>query len=505
MSRVLALRPSAQAGPGAPHTLTQIVSPGPACADSTSSAFTRCALLLPVVLALSGCGSLVPTTDSPRPPLRENFRPTAASASDPAASAPAASHEWRGFFADARLDEVVATALDQNRSLRASAAAVERVRAQYRVTAAERLPEIGVGASATRQRTINGEGATTTYGVNLGLASYEIDLFNRLGSLEGAALSRFLAEQETQRSARLSLAAEVATAWLSLAAAQQRLALNQELRDSQQRSLDLAERQYALGAASGLDRARARTAFESARGDAAESVSAVTQARLQLELLVGQPLPDRLLPTAQEAQGAPGATTLPAIPGGLPAEVLLQRPDLRAAEQRLRAAAFDVGAARAARFPRLTLTASAGTRSPDLDGLFKSGSGVWSIVPQIDLPIFDGGQRRAQVEVSEASRQEAMAGYESALQSAFREVADALAVRDQLAERLAAQQAQVDAAEQSQRLAERSYRLGGSSQLELLDAQRQLTTAKRALVTLRQTEQSNRVALLRALGGRWTQ
>lgn len=505
MSRVLALRPSAQAGPGAPHTLTQIVSPGPACADSTSSAFTRCALLLPVVLALSGCGSLVPTTDSPRPPLRENFRPTAASASEPAASAPAASHEWRGFFADARLDEVVATALDQNRSLRASAAAVERVRAQYRVTAAERLPEIGVGASATRQRTINGEGATTTYGVNLGLASYEIDLFNRLGSLEGAALSRFLAEQETQRSARLSLAAEVATAWLSLAAAQQRLALNQELRDSQQRSLDLAERQYALGAASGLDRARARTAFESARGDAAESVSAVTQARLQLELLVGQPLPDRLLPTAQEAQGTPGATTLPAIPGGLPAEVLLQRPDLRAAEQRLRAAAFDVGAARAARFPRLTLTASAGTRSPDLDGLFKSGSGVWSIVPQIDLPIFDGGQRRAQVEVSEASRQEAMAGYESALQSAFREVADALAVRDQLAERLAAQQAQVDAAEQSQRLAERSYRLGGSSQLELLDAQRQLTTAKRALVTLRQTEQSNRVALLRALGGRWTQ
>ncbi|OWQ48268.1 hypothetical protein CDL60_06740 [Roseateles noduli] len=479
--------------------------------------------LLPLLLGLSACGSLVPSTDTPRPPLREDFRPKAASAAEPAASAAAASHEWRGFFADARLDEVVATALDQNRSLRASAAAVERVRAQYRVTAADRLPEIGVGASATRQRTINGEGATTTYGVNLGLASYEIDLFNRLGSLEGAALSRFLAEQETQRSARLSLAAEVATAWLSLAAAQQRLALNQDLRDSQQRSLDLAERQYALGAASGLDRARARTAFESARGDAAESVGAVTQARLQLELLVGQPLPDRLLPTAQEAQGAttasnasngssaPGAarasgvTALPAIPGGLPAEVLLQRPDLRAAEQRLRAAAFDVGAARAARFPRLTLTASAGTRSPDLDGLFKSGSGVWSIVPQIDLPIFDGGQRRAQVEVSEASRQEALAGYESALQSAFREVADALAVRDQLAERLDAQQAQVDAAEQSQRLAERSYRLGGSSQLELLDAQRQLTTAKRALVTLRQTEQSNRVALLRALGGRWTQ
>ncbi|MDH0867927.1 efflux transporter outer membrane subunit [Mitsuaria sp. GD03876] len=459
----------------------------------------------PLALGLSACGSLVPSTDAPRPPLREDFRPAAAaaSASAPAdaASSAAPSHEWRGFFADARLDEVVAIALDQNRNLRANAAVVERVRAQYRVTAADRLPEIGLSASATRQRASGGADATTTYGVNLGLASYEIDLFNRLGSLEGAALSRFLAEQENQRSARLSLAAEVATAWLGLAAAQQRLVLNQDLRDSQRRSFDLAERQYALGAASGLERARSRTAFESARGDAAESLTAVTQARLQLELLAGQPLPDRLLPVAQDA---PQALALPAVPGGLPAEVLLQRPDLRAAEQRLRAAAFDVGAARAARFPRLTLTASAGTRSPDLDGLFKSGSGVWSLVPQIDLPLFDGGQRRAQVEVSEASRREAMANYEAALQSAFRDVADALAVRDQLAERLDAQQAQVEAAEQSLRLAERSYRLGGSSQLEVLDAQRQLTTARRLLVTLRQTEQVNRVALLRALGGRWT-
>ena len=447
------------------------------------------------MLALSACGSLVPATDVPRPPLREDFRPQAVAAAASAApggtsiAAQPASHEWRGFFADARLDEVVALALDQNRSLRASAAAVERVRAQYRVTAAERLPEIGVGASATRQRTLGADGATTTYGVNLGLASYEIDLFDRLGSLEGAALSRFLAEQETQRSARLSLAAEVTTAWLALAAAQQRRVLNDELRESQRRTLELAERQYALGAASGLERARARAAFEAARGEAAESLSAVTQARLQLELLAGQPLPERLLPAAQDASTA---TALPAIPGGLPAEVLLQRPDLRAAEQRLRAAAFDVGAA------------SAGTRSADLDGLFKSGSGVWSLVPQIDLPIFDGGARRAQVEVNEASRREALAGYESALQSAFREVADALAVRDQLAERLDAQQAQVAAAEQSLRLAERSYRLGGSSQLELLDAQRQLATAQRSLVSLRQVEQVNRVTLLRALGGRWT-
>ncbi len=341
---------------------------------------------------------------------------------------------------------------------------------------------------------------SSSYSVSLGLAAWEIDLFNRLGSLEGAALARYLAQQQTQQSARLSLVAQVADAWLALAAEAQRLRLAETLRSSQQRTLDLSERQYQLGAASGLQRARAQTAFEAARGDAARSAAAVRQARLALELLAGQPLPDSLLPTAQSSQ----ATALPDLPAGLPATVLLQRPDLRAAEQALQAAAFDVGAARAARFPRLTLTASAGTRSADLDGLLGSGSSFWSLLPRVDLPLFDAGARQAQVDVREASQREALANYEAALQAAFREVADALAVRDSLAERLAAQAAQVDAAERSLNLAEQSYRLGASSQLDLLDAQRSLAGAQQGLVNLRQTEQSNRVALLRALGGRWS-
>lgn len=446
-------------------------------------------------LALAGCGSLVPATDKPAPPLRESFRV----GMTPIDIRTDTANEWDGFFADERLRKVVGIALTGNRSLQASAAAVERVRAQYRIAEAGRLPTVNVGASASRQET--GGSTSTSYSVNLGLASYEIDLFNRLASLEGAALARYLAEQETQRSARLSLVAEVTNAWLTLAAEQQRLALARQLRDSQQRTLALTEERYRLGAVAGLERARARTAFEAARGDATRALGAVTQARLQLELLAGQPLPDTLLPAAQDLQSV---TALPALPGGLPAEVLLQRPDLRAAEQQLQAAAFDVGAARAARFPRLTLTASAGTRSPELDGLFKSGSGVWSLLPQLDLPLFDGGARAAQVDASQASRRQALASYEAALQSAFREVADALAVRDGLAERLDAQQAQVAAAAQSLRLAEDSYRLGGSSQLELLDAQRQLASAQQGLVTLRQTEQANRVTLLRALGGRWS-
>ena len=447
-------------------------------------------------LALAGCGSLVPPAGSPQAPLRENFRAETVAAETTLAET---ASEWDGFFTDERLRRVVGMALAGNRSLRASVAAVERARAQYGITEANRLPDVRGTVSANEQRSDAG-GRTSSYTASLGFAAWELDLFNRLGSLEGAALARYLAQQETQRGVRLSLVAQVAEAWLTLAAESQRQRLAETLRNSQQQTLDLTERQYRLGAASGLQRARAQTAFEAARGEAARSAAAVRQARLQLELLAGQPLPDTLLPGEQAAQ----ATALPDIPAGLPATALLQRPDLRAAEQQLQAAAFDVGAARAARFPRLTLTASAGQRSAELDGLLRSGSGFFSLLPSLDIPLFDAGARQAQVEVTQATRREVMANYEATLQSAFREVADALAVRDSLAERLAAQAAQVEAAERSLSLADQSYRLGATSQLELLDAQRQLATARQGLVTLRQTEQANRVVLLRALGGRWT-
>ena len=455
-------------------------------------------LLAGLAGVLGGCASLVPPPEQPAAGLRDSFRVGTA---EPPLADPATASEWDGFFADERLRSVVGLALAGNRSLRAGVAAVERARAQYGISQAARLPEVDATASAGRQQgagsTVNASGS---YSVALGLAAWEIDLFNRVGSLEGAALARFLAQQETQQGARLAVVAGVADAWLTLAAERERLRLAGQLRDSQRRTLDLTERQAELGAASGLQRARAQTAFEAARGEAARSVAAVLQARLALEMLAGQPLSESLLPTGL----AGSATALPEIPGDMPAAVLLQRPDLRAAEQRLQAAAFDVGAARAARFPRLTLTASAGTRSADLDGLLQPGSSIWSLLPRLDLPLFDGGARRAQVEASQATRREALALYESALQSAFREVADALAVRDSLTERLASQQAQAEAAQRSLDLAGRSYRLGGASQLELLDAQRQLTAAQQGLVSLRQTEQANRVTLLRALGGRWT-
>jgi NodT family efflux transporter outer membrane factor (OMF) lipoprotein len=450
-----------------------------------------------LALVLAGCGSLVPPADGPSAPLRDSFRVTGDPAG-PALADRAAAHEWDGFFVDERLRRVVGLALAENRSLRAGVAAVERARAQYGISAASRWPELGGTASAGRQD--SGAGSGSSYTVALGVTAWEIDLFDRVGSLRGAALARFLGQQETQAAARLLLVADVAEAWLELAAERQRQRLAEALRDSQQRTLALTERQYELGAASGLQRARAQTAFEAARGEAARSAAAAVQARLALELLAGQPLPESLLPPAQ----GDTATVLPDLPASLPAAVLLQRPDLRAAEQALQAAAYDVGAARAARFPRLTLTANAGTRSNELDGLFRPGSGFWSLLPTLDLPIFDAGARRAQVDASEAARREALARYDAALQSAFREVADTLAVRDSLAERLAAQQAQVEAAERVLAVSERAYRLGGVSQLELLDAQRQLSSALQGLVTLRQTGQANRVLLLRSLGGRWT-
>lgn len=463
------------------------------------------ALALPLMLA--GCTSLVPPAGQPEAPLRESFRatpaatPLGAPAEAPAGDGARSAHEWDGFFADEGLRQVVGLALAGNRSLRASVAAVERVRAQNGITQANRWPDLRAGGTVSQQGTDSG-GSTTTFTAGLNISAWEIDLFDRLGSLQGAALARFTAQQETQRGARLSLVAQVADAWLALAAEGQRLRLNEALRDSQRQTLELTERQYRLGAVSGLQLARAQTAFEAARGEAARSAANVQQARLALELLAGQPLPETLLPAAT-AQ-ATAATALPDLPAGLPATVLLQRPDLRAAEQQLQAAAFDVGAARAARFPRLTLTASAGVRSPELDGLFRSGSGFFSLLPTLDLPLFDAGVRKAQVEVARATQREVLANYEAAVQAAFREVADALAVRDSLVERLAAQQAQVAAAERSLSLAEQSYRLGATSQLELLDAQRQLSSARQGLVTLRQTEQANRVVLLRALGGRWT-
>ncbi|HEX2011081.1 MAG TPA: efflux transporter outer membrane subunit, partial [Roseateles sp.] len=266
-----------------------------------------------------------------------------------------------------------------------------------------------------------------------------------------------------------------------------------------QTSYELTRQARALGGASELTLAQAQTTVDSARVDLARYTSQLAQDRNALELLVGAPLLAELLPG--EDGLAAGASQLVEVPAGLPSETLQRRPDVRAAEHQLRAAEADVGAARAALFPSITLTAAAGSQSSSLSGLFDGGTGNWSFAPRIDLPIFDTGRRRANVQLSEADQAIAVAGYEKTLQTAFREVADALAVRATLAEQLAAQQSLTDATARRYELSQALHQNGASSYLELLDAQRSLYAVRQALITLRLSEQLNRITLYRALGG----
>lgn len=482
-----------------------------------------CGLL--VAVGLVGCVNLAPQHVRPDAPVASRWPGSAASApgtdrtgtdrtnagqTSDRSDADGANVEWRRFVIDPRLRETIGLALSNNRDLRVAALNIERARAQYRIQRAASLPEIGVGAGISRQRnpastSANGTTSNTTqYGVDLGLAAYEIDFFGRVRNLGEAALQSFFAVEENRRSTQISLVAEVASAWLTMAADTDRLQLARETLQSQQASYDLTRRARELGGASGLTLAQARTTVDTARVDVARYSSFVAQDRNALVLLAGAELPDALLPTPTPADAAPPAASLLVdVPEGLPAEVLQRRPDVLAAERLLRAADADIGAARAALFPRISLTASAGTQSRSLGDLFGSGSFAWGLSPRIDLPIFDAGRRRADVQLTEAQRSISVANYEKTIQIAFREVADALVERETLAEQIAAQQSLTDATRRVYTLSDAVFKNGSSSFLDVLDAQRSMYAAMQQAITLRLTEQNNRVALYRALGGGW--
>lgn len=309
----------------------------------------------------------------------------------------------------------------------------------------------------------------------------------------------YLALAETRRSTQISLVAEVATAWLTLAADNERLQLAEETLRSQQATYELTQRSHALGGSSGLALAQAQTTVESARGDAAVYASQILQDRNALRLLVGSDIPDELLPGAS----LQSAAVLVQVPDELPSSLLQRRPDVLAAEHTLKSANIDIGAARAAFFPSISLTANAGSASSALSGLFKAGSGAWTFAPSVSLPIFDAGSNRATLDAAKVEREIQVQTYQQTLQTAFKEVADALAVRSTLDQRLAAQQALTDASRKSFELADALYRGGSQSYLEALDAQRSLYSAQQDLITLRLAEQSNRVSLYKVMGGGW--
>ncbi|BAL94242.1 efflux transporter outer membrane subunit [Rubrivivax gelatinosus] len=454
-------------------------------------------LTLLALAALTACANLAPDYTRPEAPV-----PTAwpQAASHGAASLP----DGRDFVADARLRRTIELALGNSRSLRLALLAIEQARAAYRIEAADRLPTLKASGSQSASRT-PAEASTSgqvvhsrSYSANVGIAAFEIDLFGRVRNLSDAALESFLATEEAARSTRIALVAEVATAWLTLQADQQQLALARRTLDSQRSSYELTRQRHALGADSALTLAQAQTTVEAARRDAAAYEASVAQDLNALRLLVGTDLPADCLP-AGEAEA--DAAALVAVPGGLPSALLQRRPDVLAAEHKLKAANADVGAARAALFPTIQLTAATGTASRSLGELFEGRA--WSFAPSISLPIFDGGAARAGVDQARATQAVQLASYEQTLQTAFREVADALAVRATIAERLDAQTALVAASERAWRLADARWKAGAASYLDALDAQRTLYAAQQTLVTLRLAEQSNRVRLFEVLGGEW--
>ena len=456
---------------------------------------------------LAGCVNLAPPYATPPPPVPATIGLDTAPALAEAGDAARAAAQALAWVQSPALRETIALALDNNRDLQVALASLERARALYGVQQADTLPTLAASAQGTRSRsaadlTASGRAQTAgQFSAQLGFASYELDLWGRVRNLNETALQQFLQTAANRRSVELALVADVASTWLALAADQARLRLAQDTLASRQKAYELTERIHELGATSGLVLAQNRTTVESARVDAAAYAAQVERDRNALQLLVGGPVPTALLPAPLDRLQAGGAAALLEVPAPLPSSRLLQRPDIAAAENGLRAATANIGAARAALFPTISLTAAAGTASSDLGGLFASGNGTWSFAPQLRLPLLDGGRARANVQVAQAGTQLALAQYDRTVQTAFREVADALAERARWAERLQAQSALVAATQKAFDLSEARFKAGVDNYLTVLDAQRSLYTAQQTQITLRLGEQVNRITLWKVLGG----
>lgn len=450
-------------------------------------------------LALAGC-TMIPEYERPAPPVPEAF-PAAAPA--PAAETPAAAAlDWRDFLVDERLRAVVEQALAGNRDLRMASLNVDRVAALYRVQRSVLSPGFGVQGSGTRARipeqmTDSGEAEISEqYSVDVGFLAWEIDLFGRLRSLSASAFEQYLATAEGERSARSALIAATAASYLRLAADAESLRLAEATIAAQSEALDLIRASRDAGIGSDLEVRQAESQVEQARVTRAQSAGALAVDRHALELLLGGPLAPELEPAGFESIAATAE-----IGAGLPSEVLLGRPDILAAEHRLRAANANIGAARAAFFPRISLTAAFGTLSPELSSLFESGTRRWTFAPLVQMPLYAGGGPRAQLKATKIEREMAVADYEKAIQTGFAEVADALALGETLAAQRAAQDALLLALEETVRLSETRFRAGVDGYLGVLVAQQALYRAQQASVELRLAERANRILLYKALGG----
>lgn len=411
---------------------------------------------------------------------------------------------WREFIVDARLRQLVELALANNRDLRISALNIEKARAQYGIARADLFPSINASAAGTHAQTaqdLTSAGAprvTHSYTAGVGFSAYELDFFGRVQNLKDAALESYLNTVEARNAQQITLISEVASNYLTLAANQELLRLAERTLGSQRETYELTRRRFQMGVASQLDVSAAQTTLNSAQVDVASYTTAVAQARNALTLVVGTQVPDGLLPSAGLFDGP---AVVRDVPVGVSSEVLLRRPDLVADEHTLKAYNANIGAARAAFFPSITLTANVGSGSTSLSRLFGGNNGTWSFVPSLNLPIFSGGSLLAQLDSAKASRAIGVAQYEKDIQTAFKEAADALAQRGTIGEQLKAQQSLADAASLSYKLAQARYRTGIDSYLSMLVYQRTMYADQQALINTKLTQQANLVTLYKVLGG----
>jgi multidrug efflux system outer membrane protein len=461
-------------------------------------------LLVGIAIVPAGC-TMAPKYTRPKAPVPVHWPTgTAYQGIQPATNAPDARQlRWREFFTDEKLQQVIALALTNNRDLRVAALNVELARAQYGIQRAALLPTVNVTGSELKQRIpayVEGFPEQMTiknYAVNLGVASWEIDFFGRIRSLKDQALQEYFATEQGRRSAQILLVSSVANSYLTLAADRESLAVAENTLAAQRGTYNMVKRRHDLGLAADLDVQRAQTQVDGARRDIASFKQLIAQDENALNLLVGSPAPDNLLPTELG-----GIVPPKEISAGLSSEVLLRRPDVLQAEDLLKAANAEIGAARAAFFPQISLTAAIGTSSTDLSGLFKSGTGAWTYAPQIVMPVFDARTWSAH-KAAKAQREIAVTQYEKAIQSAFRDVADALAIRGTVDQQVEAQQSLVHAFAETYRLSNSRYNMGIDSYLSVLDAQRSLYAAEQGLVSLHLAKLANQVNLYSVLGGGW--
>ncbi|ELX08992.1 RND efflux system outer membrane lipoprotein [Janthinobacterium sp. HH01] len=456
---------------------------------------------VPAALALAlllGACSLTPVLEKPLPPVPASF--TSALASSPEAGT-GADLGWKTMFGDPRLQSLIDLALKNNRDLRLALLNVQAVRAQFDIQDSARLPTLSANAGVTRQRSPAGDGSPASVSsqksAGLSVSAFELDLFGRVAALSESAFARYVASDASRRAAQIALVGAVADAYFAQRLAEEQLLLTESTLADWQRSLELAQQLKSARQRSGLDVAEAEGQVATAEADREARLRAVALAGNALDLLTGVHAPAGL-PKGVALDKQPVLVQLPA---GLPSDLLSRRPDIGQAEQGLVAANADIGAAKAAFFPQISLTASLGYASPSLSGMFDGGQRVWSFAPQITQPLFNHGKLRSELRLAEVRKSAAVVEYEKAVQTAFREVADGLAGRATFGRQIEAQTRVVQSAERRLALSRLRYDAGQDSRLELLDAQRLLYAAQQNLLELRRSEFGNAVALYKALGG----